>query len=66
MKGVLTTVRHSIIYKYILFVGVVHENTRIGSDGESEDVSGTSDEKDYQHSPVKLRQPRHRRTNEVR
>ncbi|XP_029646194.1 cyclin-dependent kinase 17 isoform X1 [Octopus sinensis] len=39
--------------------GVVHENRRIGSDGESEDISGTSDEKD-EISPVKLRgQPRY-------
>ena len=56
---------------YFLFllapVGVVHENIRIGSDGESEDVSGTSEEKsDDHHSPVKLRHhPRPRRTKEV-
>jgi len=35
--------------------GIVHENPRIGSDGESEEMSGASDEKDDMVSPVKLR-----------
>jgi len=37
--------------------GVVHENPRIGSDGESEEASGASDDV---ISPVKLR-PKNRR-----
>ncbi|XP_069693438.1 cyclin-dependent kinase 17-like isoform X1 [Periplaneta americana] len=40
--------------------GVVHENPRIGSDGESEEASGASDEVT---SPVKLR-PKNRRLSE--
>lgn len=40
--------------------GVVHENPRIGSDGESEEASGASDEI---VSPVKLR-PKNRRLSE--
>ena len=36
-------------------LGVIHENRRMGSDGESEEISGTSDEKDDVISPVKLR-----------
>lgn len=43
------------------FAGVVHENPRIGSDGESEEASGASDEVT---SPVKLR-PKNRRLSEV-
>ena len=46
------------------FTGIVHENPRIGSDGESEEVSGASDEKDDMVSPVKLRL-RQRRFSEV-
>ncbi|XP_013416900.1 cyclin-dependent kinase 17 isoform X2 [Lingula anatina] len=42
---------------------VVHEHPRIGSDGESEEVSGTSDEREEYTSPVKLRQ-KHRRYSE--
>lgn len=42
--------------------GIVHENPRILSDGESEEISGTSSE-DYV-SPVKLRN-RPRRANDV-
>ncbi|KAK6175961.1 hypothetical protein SNE40_014333 [Patella caerulea] len=45
--------------------GIVHEIPRIGSDGESEEVSGTSDEKDDNISPVKRRN-KNRRINEVR
>lgn len=45
--------------------GVVHENPRIGSDGESEEISGTSDEKDDVISPVRMRN-RQRRLSEVR
>ena len=50
-----------------LFAGIVHENPRIGSDGESEEVSGASDDKDDIISPaqVKLRPQRARRTSEV-
>lgn len=44
------------------FAGVVHENPRIGSDGESEEASGASDEVT---SPIKLR-PKNRRLSEVR
>lgn len=40
---------------------MVHENPRIGSDGESEEASGASDEVT---SPVKLR-PKNRRLSEV-
>ncbi|XP_066996526.1 cyclin-dependent kinase 17 isoform X3 [Anabrus simplex] len=43
-----------------LTLGVVHENPRFGSDGESEEASGTSDEVT---SPVKLR-PKNRRLSE--
>ncbi|XP_050414094.1 cyclin-dependent kinase 17 isoform X2 [Patella vulgata] len=43
--------------------GIVHEIPRIGSDGESEEVSGTSDEKDDNISPVKRRN-KNRRINE--
>ena len=46
------------------FSGIVHENLRIGSDGESEEVSGASDEKDDMISPVKMRQ-RSRHYSEV-
>jgi len=46
--------------------GIVHENPRIGSDGESEEVSGTSDEKDDVISPVKLRVRNNRRYADVR
>lgn len=42
---------------------IVHEIPRIGSDGESEEVSGTSDERDEFVSPVKLRN-KHRRFSE--
>ncbi|CAH1784514.1 unnamed protein product [Owenia fusiformis] len=35
--------------------GIVHENPRIGSDGESEETSGASDDRDETISPVKLR-----------
>lgn len=44
--------------------GIVHENPQIGSDGESEGQSATSDEKDDTISPVKLR-VRPRRFSEV-
>ena len=47
-----------------LAAGIIHENPRIGSDGESEDVSGTSDEKDDVITPVKLRL-KHQRSCEV-
>ena len=51
--------------KVILYIsGIVHENPRIGSDGESEEASGTSDEKSDDVSPVKLRQ-KHRRFSEL-
>lgn len=43
---------------FMSFSGVVPENPRIGSDGESEEVS------DEVTSPVKLR-PRNRRLSEV-
>ncbi|GLH10935.1 Casein kinase I isoform alpha [Gryllus bimaculatus] len=43
-----------------LTLGVVHENPRFGSDGESEEASGASDEVT---SPVKLR-PKNRRLSE--
>lgn len=43
-----------------LTLGVVHENPRIGSDGESEEASGASDDVT---SPVKLR-PKNRRFSE--
>ena len=52
------------IFPFVFFLGIVHENPRIGSDGESEEVSGTSDEKDDMVSPVKLR-VRARRFSEV-
>lgn len=48
----------------MLISGIVHENPRIGSDGESEEVSGASDEKEDVISPVKLR-VRARRFSEV-
>ncbi|GAB6019379.1 Cyclin-dependent kinase 17 [Chamberlinius hualienensis] len=41
-------------------LGIVHENSKIGSDGESEEASGASDEV---HSPVKLR-PKNPRVTE--
>ncbi|KAL5015295.1 hypothetical protein ScPMuIL_009565, partial [Solemya velum] len=44
---------------------IVHENAHIGSDGESEDVSGTSDEKDDVISPVRLRVRQRRFSEEV-
>lgn len=44
--------------RFMSFSGVVPENPRIGSDGESEEVS------DEVTSPVKLR-PRNRRLSEV-
>ncbi|ELU12112.1 hypothetical protein CAPTEDRAFT_175804 [Capitella teleta] len=40
----------------MMSASVVHENVRIGSDGESEEVSGASDDKDDHITPVKLRQ----------
>ena len=45
----------------------MHEHPRIGSDGESEEVSGASDEKDEAPVQVKLRNkpPGARRTSEV-
>ncbi len=54
-----------VIMYFVYVVGIVHENPRIGSDGESEEVSGASDEKDDMMSPVKLRM-RTRRYSEVR
>ena len=48
---------------FLVSSGIVHENPRILSDGESEEISGTSSE-DFV-SPVKLRS-RPRRTNDVR
>ena len=52
-------------HPYVFVVaGIVHENPRIGSDGESEEVSGASDEKEDVISPVKLR-VRQRRFSEV-
>ena len=53
-----------LMYGFAVFTGIVHENPRIGSDGESEEVSGASDEKDDMVSPVKLR-VRNRRFSEV-
>ncbi|PVD25313.1 hypothetical protein C0Q70_15813 [Pomacea canaliculata] len=44
---------------------VVHENPRIGSDGESEEISGTSDEKDDVISPVRMRNRQRRLSEEV-
>jgi len=44
--------------------GIVHENPRITSDGESEEISGTSSEREDVVSPVKLRQ-RQRRYSQV-
>ncbi|XP_025106180.1 cyclin-dependent kinase 16-like isoform X1 [Pomacea canaliculata] len=46
-------------------LGVVHENPRIGSDGESEEISGTSDEKDDVISPVRMRNRQRRLSEEV-
>ena len=51
----------NVIIKSYTFAGVVHENPRIGSDGESEEASGASDDV---ISPVKLR-PKNRRLSEV-
>uniref|UniRef100_T1J4D4 cyclin-dependent kinase n=1 Tax=Strigamia maritima TaxID=126957 RepID=T1J4D4_STRMM len=51
---------HSRIIDITFKIGVVHENPRIGSDGESEEASGASDEI---ASPVKLRH-RNRRYSE--
>ncbi|XP_064607239.1 cyclin-dependent kinase 17-like [Liolophura sinensis] len=45
--------------------GIVHENPQIGSDGESEGQSATSDEKDDTISPVKLRVRPRRFSEEV-
>ncbi|XP_046339429.1 cyclin-dependent kinase 17-like isoform X2 [Haliotis rufescens] len=45
--------------------GIVHENPRIGSDGESEEVSVTSDEKEDVISPVRLRNKQRRFSEEV-
>ena len=45
----------STVFFVCVFAGIVHENPRIGSDGESEEVSGASDDKDDAISPVKLR-----------
>ena len=51
-----------VIFVYIS--GVVHENPRIGSDGESEEISAGSVDTDDAFSPVKLR-VRQRRFSEV-
>ncbi len=55
---------------FILFTTLspgVHENPRIGSDGESEEMSATSDDREVTShvSPVKLRPNRPRRTLDV-
>ncbi|XP_074645110.1 cyclin-dependent kinase 17-like isoform X3 [Tubulanus polymorphus] len=47
-------------------LGIVHENPRIGSDGESDEISGASDDKDDVIAPARLRLPRPRRFSEVR
>ncbi|XP_064633937.1 cyclin-dependent kinase 17-like isoform X3 [Lineus longissimus] len=43
---------------------VVHENPRIGSDGESEEVSGASDDKDDMFTPAQRVRLRNRRFSE--
>ncbi|KAK3925164.1 Cyclin-dependent kinase 16 [Frankliniella fusca] len=50
---------YNCLFFYVL-LGVLHENLRIGSDGESEEASGASDDV---VSPVKLR-PKNRRLSE--
>ncbi|XP_033746417.1 cyclin-dependent kinase 16-like isoform X1 [Pecten maximus] len=45
--------------------GIVHENLRITSDGESEEISGTSSEREDMVSPVKLRHRQRRYNQEV-
>lgn len=63
----MITIKISLTYKVVLSnfllvcLGVVHENPRMGSDGESEEASGASDDI---VSPVKLR-PKNRRLSEV-
>ena len=53
------------VYILLCVAGVVHENPRIGSDGESEEISAGSVDTDDAFSPVKLRN-RQRRFSEVR
>ncbi|CAD5115689.1 DgyrCDS4640 [Dimorphilus gyrociliatus] len=52
------------LYSYFSIAGIVHENPKIGSDGESEEVSGTSDDKD-DSSPVKLRYRQRRFSEDI-
>ncbi|KAK3102746.1 hypothetical protein FSP39_013612 [Pinctada imbricata] len=46
-------------------LGIVHENPKILSDGESEEISGTSSEREDYVSPVKLRNRPRRTAEEV-
>ena len=42
------------VFTVLCVAGVVHENPRIGSDGESEEISAGSVDTDDAFSPVKL------------
>lgn len=48
-------------------VGIVHENVKMGSDGESDQASGTSSDEVQSPVRVRMRNNHHRRiSNEVR
>lgn len=50
-----------------VFVGIVHENVKMGSDGESDQASGTSSDEVQSPVRVRMRNNHHRRiSNEVR
>lgn len=52
---------------YICSVGIVHENVKMGSDGESDQASGTSSDEVQSPVRVRMRNNHHRRiSNEVR
>ena len=57
--------RTKYLFCFLCIPGVVHENPRIGSDGESEEISAGSVDADDAFSPVKLRVNRQRRFSEV-
>lgn len=50
----------------LYFTGIVHENVKMGSDGESDQASGTSSDEVQSPVRVRMRNNHHRRiSNEV-
>lgn len=58
--------KKSQVFAHLCFTGIVHENVKMGSDGESDQASGTSSDEVQSPVRVRMRNNHHRRiSNEV-